>query len=201
MGNSNNTWISAEEERGLLSAYQLQGDKAARNTLVTRLLPDLRRVLGFMYPGHPSPDDLFQDGCLSLMDAIDKYDLTHPARVRLITFVRKRLRGAWTRASSANQVNELLDSDATDLSASPDCALELTDDKALMVQVLAALNPRDRDILIQRRLEDAPMKLKQLAAYYGVSEVRISQLESQAIRAAGAAYELLSRSKGVPAPQ
>ena len=45
---------------------------------------------------------------------------------------------------------------------------------------IVALNPRERQIFIARRLTDEPLKLEQLAAEYGISRERVRQIEQRA---------------------
>jgi RNA polymerase sigma-32 factor len=58
---------------------------------------------------------------------------------------------------------------------------EMSGRKALLPNALQALNPRQRDILTERRLKDTPATLDELAQKYGVSRERIRQIETGAL--------------------
>ncbi len=51
---------------------------------------------------------------------------------------------------------------------------------ALLVQAMASLNERERDILTQRRLIDEPETLEELSQRYGISRERVRQIEVRA---------------------
>jgi RNA polymerase sigma-32 factor len=51
----------------------------------------------------------------------------------------------------------------------------------LLVESLAGLNEREREILVERRLRDEPLKLEELGQRFHVSRERIRQLEVRAI--------------------
>ncbi len=50
----------------------------------------------------------------------------------------------------------------------------------LLVQAMASLNDRERDILTQRRLIDEPETLEELSQRYGISRERVRQIEVRA---------------------
>src|SRR3954470_24393522 len=67
----------AEEDRRLLIRYHRQGDQAAREQLVERLLPLARRMARRYRRSDEPLDDLVQVATLGLIKAIDRFD---PAR-------------------------------------------------------------------------------------------------------------------------
>jgi RNA polymerase sigma-32 factor len=50
----------------------------------------------------------------------------------------------------------------------------------ILHEAIGALNPRERQIFIARRLTEEPAKLEQLAAEYGISRERVRQIEQRA---------------------
>jgi len=50
----------------------------------------------------------------------------------------------------------------------------------LLTQALDGLSDRERDILIERRLKDAPSTLQNLSQHYGISRERVRQIEVRA---------------------
>ena len=147
-----------------------------------------------MFPGHPSQDDLFQDACLALIDSIDKYDLAHPARVRLLTYVRKRLLGLGSSSIMVLENHDDIAECEASLPSAPDDSLEhisLDEGRRLLVRILSTLSDRERDILVQRRSGNQALLVRELADYYGVSSARIVQLEQRALRSAREALRAL----------
>ena len=67
----------AEEDRRLLIRYHREGDQAAREELVARLLPLARRMARRYRRSDEPLDDLVQVATLGLIKAIDRFD---PAR-------------------------------------------------------------------------------------------------------------------------
>ena len=64
----------AAEDHRLLVRYHHQGDLAARDQLVTRLLPLARQLAGrYRHAGEPH-DDLVQVACVGLLKAVDRYE-------------------------------------------------------------------------------------------------------------------------------
>jgi RNA polymerase sigma-32 factor len=57
---------------------------------------------------------------------------------------------------------------------------ELSGRRALLANALKTLNPRERDILEERRLKDTPATLEDLAERYHVSRERVRQIEVRA---------------------
>jgi RNA polymerase sigma-32 factor len=57
----------------------------------------------------------------------------------------------------------------------------------ILHNAIGALNPRERQIFIARRLTDEPAKLEQLSAKYGISRERVRQIEQRAFEKVKAA--------------
>jgi RNA polymerase sigma-32 factor len=62
---------------------------------------------------------------------------------------------------------------------------------------MEALNDREKDILVQRRLTDNPVTLEELSESYGVSRERIRQIEVRAFEKLQARMKELARGKGM----
>jgi len=74
----------------------------------------------------------------------------------------------WLEDEDANQAQDLEERD------------ELETRRALLLQAMATLNERERDILTQRRLSDDVTTLEDLSVQYEVSRERIRQIEVRA---------------------
>jgi len=77
---------------------------------------------------------------------------------------------------------------------------ELEARRELLAQAMTVLNPRERDILAQRRLADEPVTLEDLSASYGVSRERIRQIEVRAFEKLQDRMRELARGKGMVVP-
>ncbi|MEZ5796588.1 MAG: RNA polymerase sigma factor RpoH [Paracoccaceae bacterium] len=77
---------------------------------------------------------------------------------------------------------------------------ELDTRRALLAQAMSALNDREKDVLVQRRLADEPKTLEELSENYGVSRERIRQIEVRAFEKLQARMRELARGKGMVVP-
>ncbi|WP_431300384.1 RNA polymerase sigma factor RpoH [Tabrizicola sp. BL-A-41-H6] len=77
---------------------------------------------------------------------------------------------------------------------------ELDARRALLVQAMAVLNDREKDILMQRRLSEEPVTLEDLSESYGVSRERIRQIEVRAFEKLQGKMRELARGKGMMIP-
>jgi RNA polymerase sigma-32 factor len=71
---------------------------------------------------------------------------------------------------------------------------------ALMKQAMQALNERERDVLVKRRLSEDPMTLEELSESYGVSRERIRQIEVRAFEKLQERMRELAKGKGMVVP-
>jgi RNA polymerase sigma-32 factor len=75
----------------------------------------------------------------------------------------------WLVDENANQAEDYEEQEDLDLK------------RALLAQALASLNDREKDILMQRRLQDPPSTLESLSTTYGISRERVRQIELRAL--------------------
>ena len=54
-------------------------------------------------------------------------------------------------------------------------------DSNLLERGLTSLGPRERRILVERRLSDEPLTLQELGDEYGISRERVRQIEKHAL--------------------
>ncbi len=71
---------------------------------------------------------------------------------------------------------------------------------ALLQQAMSALNDREKDVLMKRRLSDEPVTLEDLSTSYGVSRERIRQIEVRAFEKLQARMRELALGKGMVVP-
>ena len=72
--------------------------------------------------------------------------------------------------------------------------------RELLMQAMAVLNDREKDILVQRRLSETPVTLEDLSESYGVSRERIRQIEVRAFEKLQGKMRELARGKGMLIP-
>jgi RNA polymerase sigma-32 factor len=89
------------------------------------------------------------------------------------------------------------DSDQAEAYAEKD---ELDTRRALLVQAMAVLNDREKDVLMQRRLAEDPVTLEDLSEAYSVSRERIRQIEVRAFEKLQAKMRELAKGKGMVIP-
>lgn len=77
---------------------------------------------------------------------------------------------------------------------------ELDTRREMMVQAMTVLNDREKDILVQRRLNDVPVTLEELSEIYSVSRERIRQIEVRAFEKLQDKMRELAREKGMLIP-
>ena len=77
---------------------------------------------------------------------------------------------------------------------------ELEARRELLEEAMSVLNDREKDILVQRRLSDAPVTLEELSGQYDVSRERIRQIEVRAFEKLQKRMKELARDKGMLTP-
>ena len=70
----------------------------------------------------------------------------------------------------------------------------------LLHQAMSALNDREKDVLMKRRLSDTPITLEELSESYGVSRERIRQIEVRAFEKLQERMRSLAVGKGMVIP-
>jgi len=81
---------------------------------------------------------------------------------------------------SATEWQDWLEDKDADQAGDYEAEDELTIRREMMAEAMDVLNERERDILVQRRLQDEPLTLEQLSEQYHVSRERIRQIEVRA---------------------
>jgi len=191
----------AEVEAKLLKAAA-RGDEGARRRLVAAHLPLVRGVAA-RYESLGLPfDDLVQEGCVGLLEAIDRWD---PARgVPFEAFARFRVRAAirdalTTRARLIRLPKHVVESqrrgDVVDLPravSAPDVEAASTqgteeeivarEQEAAVDRAVDGLSPRQRIVIKHRYGFDGPEEsLGQVAAELRLSRGRTLAIERQAL--------------------
>ncbi|MFV0492404.1 MAG: RNA polymerase sigma factor RpoH [Pseudorhodobacter sp.] len=77
---------------------------------------------------------------------------------------------------------------------------ELEARRAMLEEAMSVLNNREKDILVQRRLNETPVTLEELSEVYDVSRERIRQIEVRAFEKIQGKMRELAREKGMAVP-
>jgi RNA polymerase sigma-32 factor len=91
----------------------------------------------------------------------------------------------WLEDEGANQAEDYANRD------------ELDARRELLESALEVLNDRERDVLLQRRLQEKPVTLEELSDQYGVSRERIRQIEVRAFEKLQKRMRELAQQKGM----
>jgi RNA polymerase sigma-32 factor len=94
----------------------------------------------------------------------------------------------WLEDEDSDQANDYAEKD------------EMDTRREMMVQAMTVLNDREKDILVQRRLNDVPVTLEELSESYGVSRERIRQIEVRAFEKLQDRMRELAKEKGILIP-
>ncbi|MGB0903010.1 RNA polymerase sigma factor RpoH [Halocynthiibacter sp.] len=95
------------------------------------------------------------------------------------------------------QWQDWLEDDDADQAGDYEAKDELDTRRALLAEAMDALNDREKDILMKRRLEDQPKTLEDLSGEYDVSRERIRQIEVRAFEKLQKRMRELARQKGL----
>ncbi len=98
------------------------------------------------------------------------------------------------------QWQDWLEDEDADQAGAYEEADELSARRDMLMRAMDTLNDREKDILIQRRLQDDPVTLEDLSARYEVSRERIRQIEVRAFEKLQARMRELAREKGMLIP-
>ncbi|RPE71977.1 RNA polymerase RpoH-like sigma 32 subunit [Pacificibacter maritimus] len=98
---------------------------------------------------------------------------------------------------STAQWQDWLEDENADQAGDYEARDELESRRALLMQAMDSLNEREKDILMQRRLEDKPATLEALSEQYDVSRERIRQIEVRAFEKLQARMKELAVESGV----
>lgn len=95
------------------------------------------------------------------------------------------------------QWQDWLEDEDADQAADYEAQDELEMRRALLADAMEVLNDREKDILVQRKLQDNPVTLEDLSGVYDVSRERIRQIEVRAFEKLQKRMTELAREKGM----
>jgi RNA polymerase sigma factor (sigma-70 family) len=176
--------LTAERERELIGRAQC-GCQRARNRLLLEAIRPVYALVAATYPRARDRDDLAHEALLALPDAIARYDLAHPAQVRLLTFARKALLGAMSRYWRWRPLREDAARDAAEEGDDEErSVIEWLDAprlRAALGPMVGGLDPLARDIVLHRIMADEPHPLRVIAARHRVSTPWVHAVERRTL--------------------
>jgi RNA polymerase sigma-32 factor len=101
---------------------------------------------------------------------------------------------------STTQWQDWLEDEDSDQAADYEARDEFEARHALLMQAMSALNEREKDVLIKRRLSETPITLEELSESYSVSRERIRQIEVRAFEKLQERMRDLAKTKGMSVP-
>ncbi|MBV1902199.1 MAG: RNA polymerase sigma factor RpoH [Marinosulfonomonas sp.] len=102
-----------------------------------------------------------------------------------------------TEGDSSTQWQDWLEDEDADQAGDYEAKDELDVRRELLMQAMEELNEREKDILMQRRLQDKPVTLETLSGKYSVSRERIRQIEVRAFEKLQKKMRDLAAKKGI----
>ncbi|WP_439104199.1 RNA polymerase sigma factor RpoH [Celeribacter marinus] len=97
----------------------------------------------------------------------------------------------------AAQWQDWLEDESANTAADYEAKDELESRRALLAQAMDVLNEREKDILVQRKLQDKPVTLEDLSSKYDVSRERIRQIEVRAFEKLQDRMKVLAAQEGM----
>ena len=190
-------WIRASIQEYILRSWSLvkMGTTSAQKKLFFNLRKAKAKV-GALEEGDLRPENLAQiarDLSVSEDEVIDMNRRLSGGDASLNAMVGNDGDGGtewqdWLEDEDSDQAGDYAERD------------ELDARRELLMQAMAVLNDREKEILVQRRLAETPVTLEELSESFGVSRERIRQIEVRAFEKLQDRMRELARGKGMLIP-
>ena len=190
-------WIRASIQEYILRSWSLV--KLGTTSAQKKLFFNLRKAkakLGALEEGDLRPENVAQiakDLSVTEEEVIDMNRRLSGSDASLNAMVG-------TDGDGGTQWQDWLEDEDSDQAAAYADRDELEARRELLVQAMAVLNDREKDILVQRRLSETPVTLEELSDSYGVSRERIRQIEVRAFEKLQNRMRELAKGKGMLIP-
>jgi RNA polymerase sigma-32 factor len=189
-------WIRASIQEYILRSWSLVklGTTSAQKKLFFNLRKAKARI-GALEEGDLLPENVAQiahylgvteDEVVSMNRRLSGGDASLNAMV-----------GGGGDSDSVTQWQDWLEDEDADQAGAYEARNELESRRELLVEAMKVLNERERDILIQRRLQDETITLEDLSSQYDVSRERIRQIEVRAFEKLQERMQELAKEKGM----
>ncbi|MBA4490170.1 RNA polymerase sigma factor RpoH [Paracoccus sp. S1E-3] len=188
-------WIRASIQEYILRSWSLvkMGTTSGQKKLFFNLRKAKNRI-GALEEGDLRPENVARianDLNVTEQEVIDMNRRMAGADASLNATV-----GSGDGESTAQWQDWLEDEDANQAEAYAESE-EMDTRRAMLMQAMDALNDREKDILMERRLRDDPLTLEELSERYDVSRERIRQIEVRAFEKLQNRMRSLAHDKGM----
>jgi RNA polymerase sigma-32 factor len=190
-------WIRASIQEYILRSWSLV--KLGTTSAQKKLFFNLRKAkakLGALEEGDLRPENVAQIACDLNVTEDEVIDMNR----RLSGGDASLNATVGSDGDSVTQWQDWLEDTDADQAGDYEARDELDARRELLMSAMDALNDREKDILVQRRLSDQPVTLEELSESYGVSRERIRQIEVRAFEKLQSRMRDLARGKGMLIP-
>ncbi len=190
-------WIRASIQEYILRSWSLV--KLGTTSAQKKLFFNLRKAkskIGALEEGDLRPENVAQiarDLNVTEQDVVDMNRRLSGGDASLNATVG-------SDGDSTSQWQDWLEDEDADQATAYAESEELDARRAMLMHAMDTLNEREKDILVQRRLQDEPLTLEELSERYEVSRERIRQIEVRAFEKLQARMRELARDKGMLMP-
>ena len=190
-------WIRASIQEYILRSWSLV--KLGTTSAQKKLFFNLRKAkskIGALEEGDLRPENVAQiarDLNVTEQDVVDMNRRLSGGDASLNATVG-------TDGEGSSQWQDWLEDEDADQASAYAESEELDARRAMLMRAMDTLNEREKDILVQRRLQDEPVTLEELSERYDVSRERIRQIEVRAFEKLQARMRELARDKGMLVP-
>lgn len=160
--------------RTLMCAAQ-EGDNAAYATLLTEMLPLLRRSVAYKRPGASDIEDIVQEILISIHTVRHTYDPARPFMPWLMTIVARRAIDAMRRQSARSAHETTVDVlPETFLGADAKSEQEVSDDHEILRRALAQLPDGQREAIELMKIRGLSLQEASVATGKSVASLKVS---------------------------
>jgi RNA polymerase sigma-70 factor (ECF subfamily) len=174
------------------------GDRAARQRLYRQHVQRVFRTVRGMLRSDAEAEDVTQDAMLTALTSLDRYSPRSGTRFAAwltaiaVNTTRRRFRRRQPELTATGELPDVADP-AGDVAGDIDLARQ----RAALLQALAELEPREREIVSLRYGSD--LNATEIAAQMGMEAANVRKILERARVRLGERIEALSKSRGVAA--
>jgi len=165
-----------ERWRALMRSAQ-DGDYAAYSTLLSELVPMLRRLVNFKWPSIPDDEDIVQEILVSLHRFRHTFDRNRPFTPWLLTIAKRRMADAarkrYARIANEIAVERLPETFSSAHVKTAKTEQETSDEQGALRQALEALPPGQRQALELLKIEGLSLDEAAYATGKSVASLKV----------------------------
>ena len=172
------------------------GDRAARQRLYRQHVQRVFRTVRGMLRSDAEAEDVTQDAMLTALTSLDRYSPRSGTRFAAwlttiaVNTTRRRFRRRRPELTATGELPDVADPDGD-----PAGDIDLTRQRAALLQALAELEPREREIVSLRYGSD--LNASEIAAQLNMEAANVRKILERARVRLGERIEALAKSRGV----